>query len=171
MNKSIQYVTADVDQDAPNRFHDLRVPQVTMSIVNGQVDNISIVDGGSGWQTLDAVPDVYITAPLTTTGKRATVNAQFVGGAMTGIQVTDGGSGYSSSSPPQLQIRNVHKVVDRTIDNGAYRSTYADDIIISSAYVDLYAPLSMVRSTTLCTFLICNCGGDEEEYPDPPSVT
>ena len=128
MNKSIQYVTADVDQEAPNRFHDLRVPQVTMSIVNGQVDNISIVDGGSGWQTLDAVPDVYITAPLTTTGKRAEVRATFVGGAMTGITVADGGSGYSSTRPPSLQIRNVHKVVDRTIDNGAYRSTYADDI-------------------------------------------
>ena len=122
MEKSIQYVTADIDQEAPNRFHDLKVPQVTMSIVNGKVDNISIVDGGAGWQTLDATPDVYITAPLTTTGKRAEVTATFVNGAMTAITIDDGGSGYSSSKPPNLQIRNVHKVVDRTFREGNYSS-------------------------------------------------
>lgn len=128
MDKSIQYVTADIDQEAPNRFHDLKVPQVTMSIVNGQVDNISIVDGGAGWQTLDATPDVYITAPLTTTGTRAQVRATFVGGSMTAIDVTDGGSGYSSSQPPQLQIRNVHKVIDRTFREGNYTTHSTDQL-------------------------------------------
>lgn len=122
MNKSVQYVTADVDKDAPQTLENVTQPTVTATITNGRVTALTIVDGGEGWNTLNRKPVLEITNPIITTGKKAEIEGTFSNGVLTNITITDGGSGYTQSNPPQVFISNIFKQKTETFKNDAYNA-------------------------------------------------
>ena len=82
IEKSMQFITADVDLSAPDIYNSIRQPEVTLTITNGRVTGATIVDGGAGWNQLQEEPDVIITPPLIDSGKQATVKATFSAGVL-----------------------------------------------------------------------------------------
>lgn len=117
-NKSIQYTTLSVDRDSPNIYGEVVDPVITTSVTNGQLSGVTIVDGGSGWNTINQIPEVVVTSPSVSSGKPAKVEATFSAGVMTSIKIIEGGSGYSSSDPPTVWIRNRYKKITEITNTG-----------------------------------------------------
>ena len=120
LEKSTQYVTVDVDKNAPDIFNLLQQPEVTPTLTNGVITDLTIVSGGSGWASYNRTPQVVISPPLITTGTQATCKAEFTGGVLTAIKVDIPGSGYSSTNLPQIYVNNVHKETTTVLENDAY---------------------------------------------------
>ena len=123
-DKSMQFVTADIDPSAPDIFNTIKQPDVTLTIENGRVTGSTITNGGTGWNQLKEEPDVIITPPIIDSGKQAEVKATFSAGVLSAIEITNGGSGYDENNPPQLWIRNNYKKKTETFTNDAYDSTF-----------------------------------------------
>ena len=115
IEKSMQFITADVDLSAPDIYNSIRQPEVTLTITNGRVTGATITAGGNGWNQLKEKPDLVVTAPLIESGRNAEVEGTFSNGVLTAIEITDAGSGYDSSNPPQVWIRNIYNK-NTTID-------------------------------------------------------
>ena len=109
LDKSVQYETIDFDSNAPDTFNILTQPAVVSTVVNGIVTDLTLIDGGGGWNQYGRQPEVIITPPYLVTGAQATCKAEFVNGVMTAIKVDLGGTGYSSANPPKVYVRNVFK--------------------------------------------------------------
>ena len=120
--KSVQYTIGTVDRNAPDIYNTLTQPSTTVTITNGRVTNVTIDTdgGGSGWNTLGRIPELSITAPVGTTGTPAEVEGEFTNGVLTSVTVINGGSGYSSTNPPQVTVRNIHKVLNSVAPNAAF---------------------------------------------------
>lgn len=140
LNKSIQYTTARLEEDAPDLFNTLKQPKGNVTVTDGIVTAISITDGGEGWGSLDEAPILEITAP--TIPKRsiedvyqrgelvdgdtepetrhARVKGIFSAGVLTGVEITDGGKGYRDDYPPNIWVRNVFKTRTDTQLNSSY---------------------------------------------------
>ena len=127
LDKSVQYVPADVEQNAPDTYNVLKQPIVTCTVQNGIVTGYTIVDGGSGWNQYGRQPEVIVTAPYASTGTQATCKAAFTNGVLTAIKPNLGGTGYSSTVPPKVYVKNVHYQQTTIIDNAAYKATDARD--------------------------------------------
>ena len=114
IEKSMQFITADVDSRAPDIYNTVKQPDVTLSITNGRVTGATIVDGGTGWNQLREEPDLVVTAPLIESGKNAEIKGTFTNGVLTAVEITNGGSGYDASNLPQVWIRNIYRETVRT---------------------------------------------------------
>ena len=123
-DKSMQFVTADVDSSAPDIYNTIKQPSVTLEVTNGRVTGATIDDGGAGWNQLKEDPDIIVTPPLIESGKTAEVEGTFSAGVLTGINITRGGSGYDENNPPQIFIRNIYKNSSQTFTNSGYDSTF-----------------------------------------------
>ena len=127
LDKSVQYVPADVEQNAPDTYNVLKQPIVTCTVVNGIVTGYTIVDGGSGWNQYGRQPEVVVTPPYASTGTQATCKVSFTNGVLTAIKPNLGGTGYSSTVPPKVYVKNVFYEQTTVIDNAAYKATDARD--------------------------------------------
>lgn len=127
LDKSVQYVTADIDKNAPDIFNQFKQPEFDVTVTNGRVSSVTIVDGGENWNLLGNPPELVVTAPYAQSGTTAIVKGTFSGGVLTGIQVVDSGSGYLESLPPSIFIRNIFKVVTTTEKNEGFRPDGASD--------------------------------------------
>ena len=114
IEKSMQFLTADVDGDAPDIYNTVKQPDITLTITNGRVTGATIVDGGTGWNTLGEEPDLVVTAPLIESGKNAEIEGTFSNGVLTAVEITNAGSGYDADNAPRAWIRNVYKKTTRT---------------------------------------------------------
>ena len=123
IEKSMQFTTADIDQNAPDTFNVLVQPKVTPTVTNGIVTAVTINDGGSGWNQYGREPEVIITPPLVATGTPASVKAEFTNGVMTAIKVDLGGTGYSSTNLPQIVVKNIHKRQTLKFENNIDKNT------------------------------------------------
>lgn len=122
-NKSVQYIQMNVDAGSPDVYNEVKQPVCSVSISNGQVSSISIIDGGSGWDSVTKTEgnqnlDVAITAPAVSTGRYAKVKGKFTGGALTSIEIVEPGSGYSSSDPPAIFVNNRYKKKTEVVSPG-----------------------------------------------------
>ena len=117
IDKSMQFVTADVDLDAPDIYNSVKQPDVTLTITNGRVTGTTIVDGGTGWNQLKEEPDLVVTAPLIESGKNAELKGTFSNGVLTAVEITNAGSGYDADNAPKAWIRNIYKEVTSTQEN------------------------------------------------------
>tara|TARA_B100000424_G_scaffold125233_1_gene94888 strand:- start:732 stop:2015 length:1284 start_codon:yes stop_codon:yes gene_type:complete len=113
----MQFVTADVDLDAPDIYNSVKQPDVTLTITNGRVTGTTIVDGGTGWNQLKEEPDLVVTAPLIESGKNAELKGTFSNGVLTAVEITNAGSGYDADNAPKAWIRNIYKEVTSTQEN------------------------------------------------------
>ena len=127
LDKSVQYVTADLDRNSPDTFASIEQPDVTVTVSNGRVTGATIVDGGANWNTLGRDPELVITAPRVDSGTPAEVKGTFSGGQLTSIQITNQGSGYSSTSPPNVWIRNIFRNKTEKITNASFRDDAVGD--------------------------------------------
>ena len=120
--KSVQYTIGTVDRNAPDIYNTLTQPSTTVTITNGRVTNVTVDTdgGGSGWNTLGRIPELSITSPVGATGTPAEVEGEFSNGVLTSVTVINGGSGYSSTNPPQVSVRNIHKVLNSVAPNAAF---------------------------------------------------
>ena len=114
IEKSMQFLTADVDGDAPDIYNTVKQPDITLTITNGRVTGATIVDGGTGMNTLGEEPDLVVTAPLIESGKNAEIECTFSNGVLTAVEITNAGSGYDAGNAPRAWIRNVYKKTTRT---------------------------------------------------------
>ena len=117
IDKSMQFVTADVDLDAPDIYNSIKQPDITLTITNGRVTGTTIVDGGTGWNQLKEEPDLVVTAPLIESGKNAELKGTFSNGVLTAVEITNAGSGYDADNAPKAWIRNIYKEVTSTQEN------------------------------------------------------
>lgn len=118
-NKSIQYTTLSVNNDAPNIYSVIKDPKITVTVSNGQISSTVITDGGEGWNTAGVgVPIMFVTPPDTKTGRQAKVEGTFSNGVLTGLRIIDPGTGYSSSNPPIIGIRNRYKKEEKVTNTG-----------------------------------------------------
>ncbi len=124
-DKSMQFVTADIDSSAPDIFNSIKQPDVTLEITNGRVTGATINNGGTGWNQLTEEPDVIITPPIIDSGRQAEVKATFSAGVLSAIEIKNGGSGYDENNLPQLWIRNNYKKKTETFTNSAYDSQFS----------------------------------------------
>jgi len=118
-DKSIQYTTLSVNNDAPNIYSVIKDPKITVTVSNGQISSAVITDGGEGWNTAGVgTPIMFVTPPDTTTGRQAKAEGTFSNGVLTGLKITDPGTGYSSSNPPIIGIRNRYKKEEKVTNTG-----------------------------------------------------
>ncbi len=83
----------------------------TATVTNGEVSNITVTNGGSGYS---GNPSITFTVPTGAAGAGALATANVVNGVVTGIAVTNGGVGYyiaptvnvSILTPKDLDARN-----------------------------------------------------------------
>ena len=108
MDKSIQFSTYSVDPTSPDIYNTLIQPDLTANLVNGQLDSVTIVDGGSGWNTFGKEPNLTVIPPPIESGTQAKVKGTFTNGVLTAVEVTDRGSGYTTSDPPGIYIRDTY---------------------------------------------------------------
>ena len=112
-DKSLQYTIHSVDPEAPYTYpgysDSIIQPDVKTGVVNGQLTSVSIVDGGSNWNTLKEEPLLAVGAPPSTTGEIATVNGVFTNGVLTSINITNPGSGYNDLDPPSVYVVNYYE--------------------------------------------------------------
>ena len=129
LDKSVQYVPADVDQNAPDTYNVLRNPIVDVTITNGILTGVQLVDGGSGWNEYGRIPKLIVTPPQAANGTQAEVKAAWTNGVLTGVKVSRGGSGYShvGGQLPKIYVQNVFKEETNIIENAAYRDTDVSD--------------------------------------------
>ena len=92
LGKSVQYVTLDVDKNAPDIFDTLVQPEIDVTVTNGRVSGLTIVDGGSGWNTLGKEPELQVTTPAVSSGTQAVVEGTFTAGVLTSIEIKEPGS-------------------------------------------------------------------------------
>lgn len=134
LGKSIQFVTADIDKNAPDLYDTIKQPNVSVTVSNGRVTGLTIVDGGEGWNTLGKTPDLEITVPLVSSGKKAEVEGTFTAGVLTSVEIVEPGSGYSDDSPPNVFVRNVFNQETTTITDGNYNPEFGDDVVDTLKY-------------------------------------
>jgi FtsP/CotA-like multicopper oxidase with cupredoxin domain len=85
------------------------------AVASGEVDNLSIISGGSGYTTK---PIVRISMPDLADGRQATATATMNSrGIVDGVTIVDGGSGYLSA--PTIDILDGNKVNPTGADIGA----------------------------------------------------
>ena len=133
VEKSMQFLTADIDPSAPDIYNTIRQPQITLAITNGRVTGATITDGGAGWNTLKEPPDLVVTAPLVASGKNAELEGTFTNGVLTAVEITQSGSGYDENNPPQAWIRNIYNETSRTDEiypDDTYKPTDTNDRIV-----------------------------------------
>ena len=123
-DKSMQFVTADVDLSAPDIYNTIKQPDTTLTIENGRVTGVTINNGGTGWNQLDEEPDLIVTPPLIDSGKNAIVKGTFSAGVLTGVEIKRQGSGYDENNPPKLWIRNKYKKKVDKFTNDAYDPSF-----------------------------------------------
>ena len=102
LDKSIQFCTADIDQTAPDVFNTLRQPDVdvTINTSNGSVSSVTIVDGGSGWDTFDRDPEFAVIGDQLPQVAglppfpQAKFEGTFTNGVLTALKIVSPGAGY-----------------------------------------------------------------------------
>ena len=109
MDKSIQFITADLDKNAPDIWNVLVQPTITPTLTNGVLTGVTIDSGGSGWNQYGREPEIIVTDPMIDTGRTAVVEGTFSAGVLTGLTIKDGGAGYTDTNLPQIVVTNVHK--------------------------------------------------------------
>lgn len=122
LDKSVQYVTADLSKNAPDTFETLVQPETTITVTNGQVISVQIDDGGSGWNQLGQEPVLEITSPQISSGKSAVVKGTFSNGQLTSVTIVDRGSGYRDDYPPKVFVRNVYARKTQKFVNEGYNA-------------------------------------------------
>lgn len=127
LNKSVQFVTADIDKNAPDIFNQIKQPEFDVTVTNGRVSAISITDGGEGWNKLGNPPQLEVTPPADQTGNAAVVEGIFTNGVLTSITIVDGGSKYDANNAPSVYIRNVFRNLTDTTENDGYRNDGSAD--------------------------------------------
>ena len=127
LNKSVQYVTASLDKNAPEIFGVLNQPDIAVTVTNGRVSGVSIVDGGSNWDQLGKPPELLVGPPEVASGTNAVVEGTFSGGVLTNISIKEPGSGYDDNNPPSILVRNIFKLDTSTFSNDNYRPDLASD--------------------------------------------
>lgn len=123
-DKSMQFITADVDLSAPDIYNTIKQPDVDLTITNGRVTGATINNGGTGWNQLKEPPDIIVTPPLIESGTNAEVEATFSAGVLTALDIKRGGSGYDENNPPKVWIRNNYKKKVETFTNDAFDPTF-----------------------------------------------
>jgi len=123
-DKSMQFITADVDLSAPDIYNTIKQPDVDLTITNGRVTGATINNGGTGWNQLKEPPDIIVTPPLIESGTNAEVEATFSAGVLTALDIKRGGSGYDENNPPKVWIRNNYKKKTETFTNDAFDPTF-----------------------------------------------
>ncbi len=122
--KSMQFITADIDSSAPDIYNSIKQPEVTLTLTNGRVTGATIVNGGTGWNQLKEPPEVIVTPPIIESGKQAEIEGTFTNGVLTALEITRGGSGYDENNPPQLWIRNIYGTNTDIYQNDGYDPTF-----------------------------------------------
>tara|TARA_A200000159_G_scaffold164637_1_gene195190 strand:+ start:667 stop:3231 length:2565 start_codon:yes stop_codon:yes gene_type:complete len=123
-DKSMQFITADVDLSAPDIYNTIKQPDVDLTITNGRVTGATINNGGTGWNQLKEPPDIIVTPPLIESGTNAEVEATFSAGVLTALDIKRGGSGYDENNPPKVWIRNNYKKKVETFTNDGFDPTF-----------------------------------------------
>ena len=167
LDKSVQYETIDFDSNAPDTFNILTQPAVIATVTNGIVTNLTLIDGGGGWDQYGRQPEVIITPPYLNTGAQATCKAEFVNGVMTAIKVDLGGTGYSSANPPKVYVRNVFKQETTVIPFDAYD---AGDLAYTQGLIDSLP--GGVTSEMLDKVVLCyeNEESEQVSYDTVPNI-
>ena len=120
LDKSVQYLTMDLDRNAPDTYAELVQPDIDVTVTNGRVTSASITDGGEGWDSYGRIPELEITSPTVSSGRKAVVEGNFSGGVLTSVTIKDQGSGYLDDDPPSIYVRNIYKRETRKEINYAY---------------------------------------------------
>ena len=95
MDISIEFITADLDKNAPDIWNVLVQPTITPTLTNGVLTGVTIDSGGSGWNQYGREPEIIVTDPMIDTGRTAVVEGTFSAGVLTGLTIKDGGAGYT----------------------------------------------------------------------------
>ena len=83
---------------------------VTMiEIVNGQIQDIQIGDGGQGWNKLNALPKLELVTATEPAGDPAVIDYSFVSGVLTSVSVKTRGSGYAQGSQIDIAVPKTMK--------------------------------------------------------------
>ena len=127
LDKSVQYVPADVDQNAPDTYNLLVPPVIDVTITNGILTGVTLVDGGSGWNQYGREPDLIVPPPYAVSGTQAELKPAWTNGVLTAVKVSRGGSGYTQTPLPRPYVQNIYKEEIDRIQNAAYRDTDVSD--------------------------------------------
>ena len=145
LNKSMQYTVADLNKNAPDIFNTLKQPEFDVTVTNGRISNVTITDGGSGWNLLGNPPVLRVSSPQASNGIRAVVKGIFVNGVLTSIEIEEKGSGYSSSPAPVVYIENVFLTKTELEKNEGYSAEAASNftnIMKAVPTTESYSPTS-----------------------------
>ena len=83
---------------------------VTMiEIINGQIQDIQIADGGANWNKLNTLPKLELITATEPAGKPAVIDFSFVSGVLTSVSVKTRGSGYAQGSQIDIAVPKTMK--------------------------------------------------------------
>ena len=80
-----------------------------IEIVNGQIQDIQIGDGGQGWNKLNALPKLEPVTATEPAGDPAVIDYSFVSGVLTSVSVKTRGSGYAQGSQIDIAVPKTMK--------------------------------------------------------------
>ena len=130
LDKSTQFTTNSIAQNAPNVFNDIFQPDVSVTITNGSITGTTINLPGVG---LDKVqggqPTLGIAGDPAEGGTKAEVEGTFVNGELTAIKIVKGGSGYSADNPPQIYVNNTSYRTTQSVDTPGYDPSKIDNAL------------------------------------------